>query len=117
MPFASITFARISQGTYFVKDTKQKDVQTNTPHFKTNYYVLGILLVLGSEFVLRAVLLPKQANGFDVGLVLIIEWVVLAMLMAVWLPRVEKLLVFGQDMEKSESVIALLVFPMSLCHV
>ena len=58
-------------------------MQTNTPHFKTNYYVLGILLVLGSEFILRAVLLPKQVNGFDVGRMLFIEWVVLAVLMVV----------------------------------
>lgn len=74
-----------------MKNTKQKDMQTNTSHFKANYYVLGILLVLGSEFILRAALLPRQANGFDVGRVLIIEWVVLAVLMFVWVPRVERL--------------------------
>jgi membrane protease YdiL (CAAX protease family) len=68
-----------------------KDVKMNSPRSKTYYYVLGVLLILGSEFVLRAVLLPKQANGFEVGIVLIIEWVVLAVLMVVWLPRVEKL--------------------------
>jgi len=63
----------------------------STPRSKTHYYVLGILLVLGSEFILRDVLLPKQANGFEVGIVLIIEWVVLAIVMVFWLPRVEKL--------------------------
>jgi membrane protease YdiL (CAAX protease family) len=74
-----------------MENTKQKDVKTSTPRSKTNYYVLGVLLILGSEFILRDVLLPKQTNGFDVGFVLIIEWVVLAVLMAVWLPRVERL--------------------------
>lgn len=74
-----------------MNNTKQKEVKTSTPRFKTNYYVLGVLLVLGSEFILRDALLPKQANGFDVGRVLIIEWVVLAVLMAVWVPRVERL--------------------------
>jgi membrane protease YdiL (CAAX protease family) len=74
-----------------MENTKKKDVKTSTPRSKTNYYVLGVLLVLGSEFILRDVILPKQADGFDVGLVLIIEWVVLAVLLAVWLPRVERL--------------------------
>ena len=74
-----------------MENTKQKDVKASTPRPKTNYYVLGVVLVLGSEFILRDVLLPKRANGVDVGRVLIIEWVVLAGLMAVWLPRVEEL--------------------------
>jgi membrane protease YdiL (CAAX protease family) len=74
-----------------MENTREKDMKTSTPPSRTNYYILGVLLVLGSEFILRDVLLPKQANGFDVGLVLILEWVVLAVLMAVWLPRVEKL--------------------------
>jgi membrane protease YdiL (CAAX protease family) len=63
----------------------------NASRSNPRYYVLGILLVLGSEYILRDFLLPKQANGFDVGIVLIIEWVVLAVLMTVWLPRVERL--------------------------
>lgn len=64
---------------------------TSTPRPKTYYYVLGVFLVLGSEFTFRAVLLPKQATDFEVGGVLIIEWVVLAVLIAVWVLRVERL--------------------------
>jgi membrane protease YdiL (CAAX protease family) len=74
-----------------VKNTNQQVAKTSAPRPKIGYYVLGVLLVLASEFILRAVLLPQPANGFDVGRVMIIEWMVLAMLMVVWVPRVEGL--------------------------
>jgi membrane protease YdiL (CAAX protease family) len=74
-----------------VKTANQEHSATSTPRSRTGYYVLGILLVLGSEYALRAVLLPKEATAFDVGLVLIMEWVVLAVLVAVWIPRIERL--------------------------
>jgi membrane protease YdiL (CAAX protease family) len=74
-----------------MNNTRQDNMQTSMPRSRADYYVLGVLLVLGSEFILRAVLLPKQATGLDVGRVLIIEWMVLAVLMAVWVPRVERL--------------------------
>jgi membrane protease YdiL (CAAX protease family) len=74
-----------------VKTADQEHSATSTPRSSTVYYVLGILLVLGSEYALRAVLLPKEATAFDVGRVLIMEWVVLAVLVAVWIPRIERL--------------------------
>jgi membrane protease YdiL (CAAX protease family) len=70
---------------------RQKELSMSTPRSKTYYYVVGVLLVLGSEFLLRDVFLPKQANGFTVGIVLILEWVILVVLMVVWLPKVERL--------------------------
>jgi hypothetical protein len=71
--------------------TRQSDIETSEHPSKTNVYALGVLAILGSEFLLRNVLLPKQANGFHVGAALIAEWLVLVVLMAFWIPRMEGL--------------------------
>jgi membrane protease YdiL (CAAX protease family) len=50
---------------------------------------VGLLLVLGSDFVLRDAMLPQQPSDFDIGLTLTIEWFILLFLLAFWIPRVE----------------------------
>jgi len=52
-------------------------------------YLLGIAIVLGSEFILRDVLLPSQPSGFHVGMALLGEWLVFAAFIGLWIPRVE----------------------------
>ena len=51
---------------------------------------VGIIVVLGSEFLIRHVLLPKQANEVHVRNAVIIEWLILFLLLAYWIPIVEK---------------------------
>jgi len=51
---------------------------------------VGIIVVLGSEFLIRNVFLPKQANEVHVRNAIIIEWLILFLLLAYWIPRVEK---------------------------
>jgi membrane protease YdiL (CAAX protease family) len=57
-------------------------------------YVIGLIIVLGSEFLLRAVFLPKNPSANQVGTAVLIEWLILAFLLAFWIPRVE-----GNDLQ------------------
>ena len=53
-------------------------------------FVLGLIIVLGVEFVLRDFLLPANSNDFNVDLALVGEWAALAFLVFLWIPKVEK---------------------------
>ena len=50
----------------------------------------GIVVVLGSEFLLRNVFLPTQANEVHVRNAILFEWLVLFLLLLYWIPRVER---------------------------
>ena len=51
---------------------------------------VGIIVVLGSEFLIRNVFLPIQSNEFHVKNAIIIEWLILVLLIAYWIPGIEK---------------------------
>jgi len=51
---------------------------------------VGIVVVLGSEFLIRNVFLPEHANELHVRYAIIIEWLILFVLLLFWIPRVEK---------------------------
>jgi len=51
---------------------------------------IGILIVLGSEFLIRNILLPEHANESHVRYAIIIEWLILFFLLLVWIPKVEE---------------------------
>jgi membrane protease YdiL (CAAX protease family) len=51
---------------------------------------IGILVVLGSEFLIRNILLPKYANETHVRNAIIIEWLILFLLLSFWIPKVEQ---------------------------
>ena len=50
----------------------------------------GIVVVLGSEFLLRNVFLPSQANEIHVRNAILVEWLVLLLLLLFWIPKIEK---------------------------
>jgi membrane protease YdiL (CAAX protease family) len=54
-------------------------------------FIFGVFAALSLEFLLRDVLLPANADGLQVGLVLIAEWLALFALIALWIPKVESL--------------------------
>jgi len=56
---------------------------------KRAIYAIGLLMVLGSEFTLRDVLLPEHASDVHIGLAVMVEWLVLLMLLIFWIPKVE----------------------------
>jgi len=45
---------------------------------------------LGSEFLLRDVILPEPASDFDIAAAFSIEWLVFLVLMVYWIPKVER---------------------------
>jgi len=51
---------------------------------------MGIIIVVGSEFLIRTVFLPKQANEIHVRNAVIVEWLILFLLLLFWIPKVEK---------------------------
>jgi membrane protease YdiL (CAAX protease family) len=51
---------------------------------------VGILIVLGSEFLIRNLLLPEHANETHVRYAMLIEWLILIFLLLFWIPKVEK---------------------------
>jgi membrane protease YdiL (CAAX protease family) len=57
---------------------------------KKSIFTVGLIIVFGVEFVLRDFLLPANASDISVGLALVGEWVTLAFLVFLWVPKVEK---------------------------
>jgi membrane protease YdiL (CAAX protease family) len=53
-------------------------------------YAVGLIIVTGVEFLLRDFLLPEDAGNLSVDLALIGEWLTLAFLVFLWIPKVEK---------------------------
>ena len=53
-------------------------------------YAVGLAIVFGAEFVLRDFLLPANASSSGIDLALVGEWVTLAFLVLLWIPKVEK---------------------------
>jgi membrane protease YdiL (CAAX protease family) len=53
-------------------------------------FAVGLIIVFGTEFVLRDFLLPANASEVSVGLALVGEWVILALLVFLWVPKFEK---------------------------
>jgi membrane protease YdiL (CAAX protease family) len=53
-------------------------------------FAVGLIIVFGVEFVLRDFLLPANASDISVGLALVGEWMTLAFLVFLWIPKVEK---------------------------
>lgn len=51
---------------------------------------IGIFIILGSELLIRNVLLPEHANEIHVRYAMVIEWLILFFLLLVWIPIVEK---------------------------
>jgi len=56
---------------------------------KREIYAIGLLIVLGSEFLLRDVFLPEKAGNIHIGMAIIVEWLTLVMLLVFWIPKVE----------------------------
>ena len=68
---------------------RQNEVR-NTKKFSEKWaYVIGLIIVLGSEFILRDVFLPAHARNIHIGMAVLVEWLVLLILLAFWIPKIE----------------------------
>jgi hypothetical protein len=52
-------------------------------------FLIGLTVILASEFLLRDVFLPKNPSASQVAIAILIEWLVFVFLLAFWIPRVE----------------------------
>ena len=52
-------------------------------------YVIGLIIVLGSEFILRDVFLPAHARNIHIGMAVLAEWLILLILLSFWIPKIE----------------------------
>jgi len=52
-------------------------------------YAIGLVIVLASDFILRDVLLPEHARDIDIGITVLVEWLILIPLLAFWIPKIE----------------------------
>jgi hypothetical protein len=51
--------------------------------------VIGLIIILGSEYLLRAAFISKGSSGFQIGIAIGVEWVVALFILLYWVPKVE----------------------------
>lgn len=52
-------------------------------------YVIGLAVILASEFIVRNVFLPEHASDIHIGIAILVEWLILLVLLAFWMPKIE----------------------------
>lgn len=70
-------------------DCMDKHTETTEKVPKKWSYLVGLTVILASEFLLRDVFLSKNPSASQVTLAVLIEWLVFVFLLAFWIPRVE----------------------------
>jgi membrane protease YdiL (CAAX protease family) len=51
--------------------------------------VVGIIIILGSEYILRAAFISKGASGFQIAFAIAVEMIIALLLLFYWIPKVE----------------------------
>ena len=51
--------------------------------------VIGLIIILGSEYLLRAAFISKGSSGLHIGIAISIEWIVALFILLFWIPKVE----------------------------
>ena len=52
--------------------------------------VIGLIIILGSEYLLRAAFISKGSSGLQIGIAIGIEWIVALFILLYWIPKVEQ---------------------------
>ena len=53
-------------------------------------YTIGIVFILGIEFLIRNVFLPEEEPDIHIGIAVLIEFIILLILLLFWIPKVER---------------------------
>jgi len=72
-----------------MEGTSQNEEKMAVKLSKRWLYLVGLVVVLGIEFMLRDVFLPGNPSDVYIGMALVVEWLVLLILLAYWVPKVE----------------------------
>ncbi len=51
--------------------------------------IIGLIVILGSEFILRDTLISRSSRELQIGIVIIAEWIMAALLLFFWIPKIE----------------------------
>lgn len=54
-------------------------------------YAIGLVVVFVVEFILRDFYLPENASNFNIGSIMVMEWLTLTSLVVFWIPKLEKM--------------------------
>jgi membrane protease YdiL (CAAX protease family) len=77
------------QGGDYMERMSQNEEKTIGKLPKKWLYVIGLVVTLGSEVILRDVFLPEHARNIPIGIAVLVEWLILLMLLAFWIPKIE----------------------------
>ena len=53
--------------------------------------VIGLIIILGSEYILRDAFISKGVTGFQIGIAIAVEMIIALLLLFYWIPKVEHL--------------------------
>jgi len=67
----------------------QNQEKTITKLSMNRLYIIGLVAILGSEVTLRDIFLPEHAGDIHIGIAIAMEWLVLLILLAFWIPKIE----------------------------
>ena len=51
--------------------------------------IVGLIIILGSEYILRDAFISEGANGFQIAVAIAVEWAVALFMLFYWIPKVE----------------------------
>jgi membrane protease YdiL (CAAX protease family) len=51
--------------------------------------IIGLIIILGSEYILRDIFISKGSSAFQIGVVIAVEWIIALLLLFYWIPKVE----------------------------
>jgi len=72
-----------------MEKSSQNEIRANRRLSERWASSIGLIIVFGSEFMLRDVFLPEQASDIYIGIAVAVEWLILLGLITIWIPKVE----------------------------
>jgi hypothetical protein len=72
-----------------MEKSSRNEIRITKKLSKKGAYVIGLIIVFGSDFILRDVFLPEHAKNIHIGKVVLVEWMILSTLLTFWIPKIE----------------------------
>ncbi len=70
--------------------SEQKEVAVSANKVSRRWAgVIGLIIILASEYLLRDVFISRGASGLQIGIAIAIEWIIALFILLYWIPKVE----------------------------
>ncbi len=66
------------------------NISTNSRISRKPAAIIGLFVILGSEYLLRNAFISKGADGLQIGITIAVEWIVALFLLLYWIPKIER---------------------------